>query len=63
MFQGDECSRGMSSVSSTAHWRLGRDCGIIQTGVNREKALDSFSWGEVPNNVIKYFIGVECNKC
>ena len=53
---------GGCTGGSTAQWRLGRDCGIIQAGVNRKKPLDNFSWREVPNNVIKYFIGMEYNK-
>ena len=54
---------GLVSIpfSSTAHWRSGRDCHIIQMGGNREKYLDNFSWGEVPNSVITYFICLEYN--
>ena len=33
------------SFPSTAQWRSGRDCRIIQIGGNREKHLDNFSWG------------------
>ena len=59
-----EINTGLVSVSfpSTAHWRSGPDCCIIQMGGNREKHLDNFSWGEVPNSVIKYFICLEYNK-
>ena len=34
---------------------------IIQMGINREKPPDNFSWMVVPNNVIKYFIGMKYN--
>ena len=55
---------GLMSVSfpSTAHWRSGRDCCIIQMYGNGEKHLDNFSWGKVPDSVKNYFIRLEYNK-